>query len=344
MAPATCYRCLCRPSSAFRRKRMAGFGRRRLLKGLGGAGAWLAAGGFSAAGALSAGAQPSAPDPTMARIGILNSISFGPIIDRLDALLDRVEEEGFVEGKNLTIEYVSAEGQAGRLMGLAAGLVSRNTNVIVCLSSANTVRAAMSVTTTTPIVFAITGDPSELGLVRNLDRPEANVTGAGRRTEEFNPERLQVICELVAPPRPVAFMINSDSAPAATTNARIEQMQTTAASLGRRLVVVDLAGREIDITVVFAEMAKQDIAAIVLSTEALFTVFRDQVISLSARHKIATIFPNREYVQSGGLISFGADLYEHYRVAGIYTALLLKGAQPADLPVQIPTKFDMMIN
>jgi len=222
--------------------------------------------------------------------------------------------------------------------------VSRNANVIVCLSGANTVRAAMAVTSTTPIVFAITGDPLELGLVTNLDRPDANVTGAGRRTEEFNPERLQVICELVSQPRPVAFLINSDLAPAATTNARIEQMQSTALTLGRRLVVVDLAGREIDIAIVFAEMAKQDIAAVVMSTEALFTVFRDQVISLSARHNIATIFPNREYVQSGGLISFGADLYEHYRIAGDYTARLLKGAQPADLPVQIPTKFDLMIN
>jgi putative ABC transport system substrate-binding protein len=317
---------------------MAGTERRQLLRGLGSAGAWLAAGPFSA------WAQDAAPDSTMARIGVLNSISYGPIIDRLDAFLERVEEGGFFEGKNLTIDYRSAEGQAGRLTGLAAGLVSRNANVIVCLSGANTVRAAMAVTSTTPIVFAITGDPLELGLVTNLERPEGNVTGAGRRTEEFNPERLQVICELVSQPRPVAFLINSDLAPAATTNARIEQMQSTALTLGRRLVVIDLAGREIDIAIVFAEMAKQDIAAVVMSTEALFTVFRDQVISLSARHNIATIFPNREYVQSGGLISFGADLYEHYRIAGTYTARLLKGAQPADLPVQIPTKFDLMIN
>ncbi|HLQ92336.1 MAG TPA: ABC transporter substrate-binding protein [Xanthobacteraceae bacterium] len=317
---------------------MAEIGRRQLLKGLGGAA------GAAAFIPFSTCAQEPAPQPAMARIGFLNSISYGPIIDRLDAFLDKVEEGGFFEGKNLAVEYLSAEGQAARLTGLAAGLMSRNANVIVCLSSAITVRAAMAVTTTTPIVFAITGDPAELGLVRNLARPEANVTGAGRRTEEFNPERLQVICEFVPPPRPVAFMINSDSAPAATTNARIEQVQSTANSLGRRLMVVDLAGREVDIAIVFAEMAKQDIAAVVMSTEALFTVFRDQVISLSARHNIATIFPNREYVQSGGLISFGADIYEHFRVAGSYTARILKGAQPADLPVQVPTKFDLMIN
>src|SRR5262249_4442635 len=147
-------------------ERMAGIGRRQLLGGLGGMA------GSLAVGPLPACAQAPAQEPAMARIGIINSISFGPIMDRLDALLDRLEDGGFYEGKNLTIEYSSAEGQAGRLMGLVAGLVSRNANVIVCLSSANTVRAAMAVTTTTPIVFAITGDPRELGLVRNLDRPE----------------------------------------------------------------------------------------------------------------------------------------------------------------------------
>jgi putative ABC transport system substrate-binding protein len=317
---------------------MAGIGRRQLLAGIGGVA------GAAALMPIAMRAQEPAPDSAMVRIGFLNSISYGPIIDRLDAFLDRVEEGGFFEGKNLAIDYRSADGQPGRLMGLAADLVSRNANVIVCLSSASTVRAAMAVTTTTPIVFAISGDPLELGLVANPDRPEANVTGAGRRTEEFNPERLQVICELVSQPRPVAFLINSDLAPATTTNARIEQMQSTANTIGRRLVVIDLAGREIDIAIVFAEMAKQDIAAVVMSTEALFTVFRDQVISLSARHNIATIFPNREYVQSGGLISFGADIYEHFRIAGSYTARLLKGAQPADLPVQVPTKFDLVIN
>jgi len=304
--------------------------RRRLLAGLGGVAA-------CAAFPLVARAQ----DPV--RIGVLNSISYGPIVDRLDAMLDRLEEAGFVDGQNLEVEYLSAEGQADRLPLLAAQLVHLNAMVIICLTGVST-RAAMAATSTIPIVFAISGDPYELGLVVNLKRPEGNVTGASRRTEELNPERLKVISEMVSPSRPIGFLLNSDLAPAATTNDRIEQMEKTATALGRQLVVIDLAGREKALPAVFAGMAQQDVAAFVISTEALFSVFRDQVIGLSARHKIAAIFPNREYPHSGGLISFGADIYEHYRIAGTYTARILKGARPAELPVQDATKFELVIN
>jgi len=193
-------------------------------------------------------------------------------------------------------------------------------------------------------VFAITGDPYELGLVPSASRPEGNVTGAGRRSEELNPERLKVLSELVPPSRPLAFLLNSDLAPAATTNERIAPMEQAAAALGRQLVIIDLAGREKALPEVFASMAQQEIAGFVISTEALYSVFRDQVIGLSARHKIASIFPNREYPHSGGLISFGADIYQHYRIAGSYTARILKGARPAELPVQIATKFELVIN
>ncbi len=309
-----------------------GIGRRQLIAALGGA----------------AGALPlwrlAARAQAIPQIGILNSISYGPIVDRLGAFLDRLEDDGFIEGQNLAIEYLSAEGQTDRLPGLAVELVRRHPTVIVCVTGPSTVRAAMTATSTIPIVFAISGDPFELGLVSDINRPEANVTGAGRRTEELNPERLKVISELMPPSRPVGFLLNSDLAPATTTNERIEQMETAAAALGRRLLVIDLAGRERDLVAVFAGMAQQGIAGFVISTEALYSVFRDQVIGLSARHGIAAIFPNREYPHSGGLMSFGADLYEHYRIAGTYTARILKGALPADLPVQIPTKAELVIN
>jgi putative tryptophan/tyrosine transport system substrate-binding protein len=305
--------------------------RRRLLAGLGGAAA-------CAAFPLAVRAQ----DPV--RIGVLNSISYGPIVDRIDAMLDRIEDAGFVDGQNLSIEYLSAEGRAERLPLLAAQLAQLNVQVIICLTGASTVRAAMQATSTIPIVFAISGDPFELGLVANAKHPEGNVTGASRRTEELNPERLKVISEMVSASKPIAFLINSDLAPAATTNERIEQMETTATALGRQLVVIDLAGREKALPAVFAAMAQQDIAAFVISTEALFSVFRDQVIGLSARHNIAAIFPNREYPHSGGLISFGADIYEHYRIAGDYVGRILKGEKPAGLPVQDATKFELVLN
>jgi putative ABC transport system substrate-binding protein len=295
------------------------------------------------AGAAAWPVAARAQEPVLPQIGILNSISFGPIADRLDAFLERLEEGGFVDGRNLEISYRSAEGHAEWLSPLADDLVRRNSQVIVCLTSATTVRAAEQATSRIPIVFAVAGDPSELGLVANLDHPERNVTGAGRRTEELNPQRLKVISELVSQERPLAFLLNSDLAPADTTNERIDDMEAAAHTLGRRLVVVDLAGQD-ELAAVFARMAEQDVAAFVISTEALFSVWRDQVIALSARYRIAAMFPNREYVFAGGLISFGADLYEHYRIAGTYTARLLKGEKPADLPVQIPTKYEMVIN
>jgi putative tryptophan/tyrosine transport system substrate-binding protein len=296
-------------------------------------------GGAAAGWPLAVRPQPAA----MPVIGILNSISFGPIGDRLDAFLERLGDEGFVDGKNLTIEYRSAEGRAQLIPDLAADLVSRNPRAIVCLTSASTVRGAKAATSQIPIVFAVTGDPLELGLVANLDHPEANVTGAGRRAEELNPERLKVISEFVPPPHAIAFLLNSDVATAAVANTMIERMEATARDLGRRLVVVDLAGQK-ELAAVFDRMARQDVGGFVISTEALFTVWRDEVIALSAHYEIAAIFPNREYAAAGALISFGADLYEHYRIAGTYTARILKGALPADLPVQIPTKFETVIN
>jgi putative ABC transport system substrate-binding protein len=206
-----------------------------------------------------------------------------------------------------------------------------------------TVRAAVAATSTIPIVFAITGDPLELGLVTNLNQPEANVTGAVRLTEELNPERLKVLCELVPQSRPVAFLMNSGAAPGAVIAERIQHMETSAQALGRSLMAIDLVGRP-DIGAIFASMAEKNVGAFLITTDALFNVWRDQVIGLSAAYRIAAMFPNREYVQAGGLISFGADLLEHYRVAGTYAGRILKGAAPAELPVALPTKFEMVIN
>jgi len=152
-----------------------------------------------------------------------------------------------------------------------------------------------------------------------------------------------VLCELAPPERPVAFLLNSNAVPANTTQERIQEMEAVAHAAGHQLVVLDLAGRP-DIVAIFAGMAKQRVGAFVISTEALFNVWRDQVIALSASTGIAAMFPNREYVLAGGLISYGADFYEHYRVAGTYAGRILKGEKPADLPVVLPTKFETVIN
>ena len=176
-------------------------GRRRLLAAMGSAAAYAVA-PFAA----------RSQEPAVVRIGVLNSISYGPILDRLDAFLDQLENAGFVDGQNLMVEYLSAEGRGERLPLLAAELVQQNVQAIICLTGASTVRAAMEATFIIPIVFAITGDPYELGLVPSASRPEGNVTGAGRRSEELNPERLKVLSELLPPSRPLAFLLNSDLA------------------------------------------------------------------------------------------------------------------------------------
>lgn len=286
-----------------------------------------------------AGAQQGA----LPKIGVLNSIDAGQIKDRADAFFEGLEDAHYVVGRNVTVEYRSAEGRIGLLPQIAAELVQHNPAVLVCITSAETVRAAMEATSIIPIVFAISGDPVALRLVRDPAHPDRNVTGAARTTEALNAERLRMMSKLLPQGRPAAFLYNSASAPAAITAERVREMEAEAQALGRRLVLVDLAGQP-DIIALFASMASDNVAGFVISTEALFNVWRDQVIGLSAEHKIAAMFPNREYVQSGGLISYGADLYEHYLIAGTYVGRILRGTPVADLPVQVPNKFEMVIN
>lgn len=300
-------------------------------------------GGAIAASAQFGGPAARAQQGGMPEICVLNSIDVGPIKDRADAFFEGLEDAHYVVGRNITVEYRSAEGRIGLLPQLAAELVKRNPAVLVCITSADTVRAAMAATSTIPIVFAISGDPVALGLVSDPAHPDRNATGAARVTEALNAERLRVISELLPERRPAAFLYNSASAPAAITAARVHEMETEARALGRQLVLVDLAGRS-DIVTVFASMVQENVAGFAISTEALFNVWRDQVIGLSAENKIAAMFPNREYVQSGGLISYGADLYEHYLIAGTYVGRILRGTPVGDLPVQIPSKFEMAIN
>jgi putative ABC transport system substrate-binding protein len=298
---------------------------------------------FLALAGAAAACRLAHAEPALPEIGILNSISFGPISDRLDAFFEGLADTKFFEGRNVTVVYHSAEGRADLLLPMAADLVRRNPQVIVCLTGAGAVRAAMTATQTIPIVFAISGDPVEFGLVADPKHPEANVTGAGRVTEALNPDRLKVLCELLPPAKPVAFLFNSAHLRADAARASVRQMQAAAEGDARELVTLDLAGNP-ELADVFAHMSERGVAGFVIAIEALFNVWRDQVIGLSAAHSIAAMFPNREYVQAGGLVSYGADLYEHYRVAGTYTGRILKGEKPADMPVVIPAKFEMVVN
>src|SRR5262245_32868083 len=204
-------------------------------------------GGAAAMAIVSARAQQP---PT---IGILSALALTPIADRVDAFLEGLKASGFVEMRDVAIEYRSAESRPARLPALAAELVQLKSNVIACLASVNTVQAAKAATSTIPIVFAVSGDPIELGLVTNLRAPEANVTGAARPTEDLNPDRLKVICELVPQATRVGFLIHSRVSPPAVTEERNRRMTAAAKDLGRELVVIDLAEQS-ELVSIFAGM------------------------------------------------------------------------------------------
>jgi putative ABC transport system substrate-binding protein len=281
--------------------------------------------------------------PALPEVAMLNNVALGPIVDRLDALLEGMENQGFIDGQTMAIKYLSSDGRGELLAPMAQWLAARSPAVILALTSATTVQAAKAATSTIPIVFAVTGDPVELGLLANMQRPEANVTGAARATDALNPERLKVIAQVAPPGKPLAFMVSTERASADPTNARIEPVHAAANALGRRLIVIDLAGSP-PLDEVFTSMRQQGVVAFVISSEALFNVWRDEIVALSERYGIAAMFPNREYAVAGGLISYGADLVEHYRVAGTYAGRIIKGEKPADLPVVLPSKFEMVLN
>jgi putative ABC transport system substrate-binding protein len=295
--------------------------------------------GAAAAWPIAVRAQ-QAPMPV---IGLLSGVAFDPsagYAGRVAAFRQGLKESGFVEGQNLTIEYRTADGQFDRLPALATDLVRRRVAVIFAMGSAEPAKAAKAATSTIPIVFAYGADPVADGLVASLNRPGGNVTGTTRNNGALNPKRLEFICELVPQAKSVAFlMTTSDYSRTVETNL----VAAAARVIGREIVVLEVASEE-DIEAAFATMVQKRIAAATVSADARMAGWRDQIARLAARHGIPMIYANREFVKAGGLISYSAELYDHFRVAGTYVGRILKGEKPADLPVQLPTKFEMVIN
>jgi putative ABC transport system substrate-binding protein len=298
-------------------------------------------GGAAAAWPLGALAQQR---PAMPVVGVLSGVSLDPIggyADRVAALHQGLRESGFVEGQNVAIEYRSAEGQIDRLPALAADLVRRRVAVIVGIGTGQPTQAARAATSTIPIVFAFGGDPVNEGLVASLNRPGANVTGTTRNNEALGPKRLEIICELVPRAKLVAFLVNANTLiPLA---AAVGELDAAARSIGRQIAVFDV-GTERDVDAAFATMERQRIDALVVSGAARLSSWQERIASLAARHAIPAIYSNREFALAGGLISYGPTLYDHFRVAGTYVGRILKGEKPSDLPVQLPTRFEMVLN
>jgi putative tryptophan/tyrosine transport system substrate-binding protein len=293
-------------------------------------------GGAAAAWPLAARAQQS----TMSVIGFLNGAlpeGYAPFVA---AFRQGLKEAGYVEGQNVTIEYRWAEAQYDRLPSLAADLVQQKVTVIAATSTPAAL-AAKAATSTVPIVFTTGGDPIKLGLVASLNRPGGNVTGTVHFSVEVGPKRLELARELFPGATTFALLVNPANPLAATVS---KDLQAVADTLGVRLHVLH-ASTEADFEAAFATAAQLPAAALVISTpDSLFNSHAAQLGALALRHSVPAIFQLREFAAAGGLMSYGGDARDTYRLAGVSTGRILKGAKPADLPVVQASKFELILN
>jgi putative tryptophan/tyrosine transport system substrate-binding protein len=294
-------------------------------------------GGATASWPLQARAQQKA----LPAIGYLGVASPDAWAGRLKAFRQGLSESGFVEGRNVTIEYRWADNQYDRLQTLVADLVSRGVNVIVTPGSGSAALAALAASRTIPIVFETGVDPVAMGLVTSLNRPGYNVTGVTSLNLAFGPKRLEVLHEVVPLAKLIAGLVN----PAAGDSVERpkQDLQTAARSMGLELLVLQ-AVAERDIDLAFSTLLEQRAGGLVIIPDAFLISRREQLATLSLRHGVPAISQGREFAAAGGLMSYGGDVAETHRLAGIYTGRVLKGEKPADLPVIQGTKAELIIN
>jgi putative tryptophan/tyrosine transport system substrate-binding protein len=294
-------------------------------------------GGAAAAGAWPIGA--GAQQPAMPVIGLLIGGSPESEAFRVDAVRQGLKETGYVEGQNIAIEYRWAENQYNRLPGLAADLIARRVAAIVAVGNAAALAAKAS-TATIPIVFEGGFDPVKYGLVVSLARPDGNLTGVTFLGGELTAKQFEVLHETV-PKAAVIGLLENPTNPNADAVRR--DVQAAADALGRKLVVAK-AVVESDIEPAFAMLVQQRIGGLVVRSDLLFNGRPEQLVALAARHALPAIYPLREFVTAGGLMSYGASLRDALRQVGVYTGRILKGEKPSDLPVQQAAKVELAIN
>jgi putative ABC transport system substrate-binding protein len=284
---------------------------------------------------LAAHAQQKA----MPVIGFLSSLSPGPSAPFTAAFLEGLSETGYVDGKNVAIEYRWAEENYDRLPALAADLVGHKVDVIVTVGGGVVALAAKNATSTIPIVFS-GGDPVALGLVASFARPGGNLTGFSILTGELSPKRLALLSELVPQAKVIALLVNPNSPIAKRI---IGDVQEAARTKGVQLSVLN-ASTEGEIAAAFAALVQLQAGALVVGNDPFFNNRREHLVALASRHAVPAIYEWREFAVAGGLISYGTSLTSIYRQHGGYTGKILKGAKPADLPVQQPTTFELVVN
>jgi len=273
-------------------------------------------------------------------IGFLHSGSPEPNAKRVAAFRKGLGETGYVEGQNVAIEFRWVNDQDDRLAELAADLVHSRVAVIATPGSTQAAVAAKAATATIPIVFYMGADPVALGLVASLSRPGGNVTGISNQDAELMAKRLALLRELAPQAVRRVVLVNRTSP---LSEAVIKNLQASVATVGPQVEILNAStGREIDAA--FANLSQKPGGALLVSPDALFFNRRAQILTLAARHALPTIYYDREFVDAGGLMSYGADRVITFQQAGIYTGRILKGEKPADLPIMQPTKFELVIN
>jgi putative ABC transport system substrate-binding protein len=293
------------------------------------------AGGAMLAWPIAARAQQQMPV-----IGFMSGGSRKSYARPLSGFLRGLAESGFVEGGNVAIEYRWANGQFDLLPGFAADLVERKVNVITAVTTPAAI-VAKAATATIPIVFAISGNPVQIALVDSLSQPGGNLTGASQMNVEVAPKRLELMREMMPTADKFGLLVNPRSP--TVTNILTKEMQTLSSTLGLKLQILS-ATSESDFAAVFATAAEQKIDALVIGTDPLFTDGSERLAALALSHLLPAIYQYPEFADAGGLMSYGGNNSESYRLAGVYAGRILKGAKPANLAVQQVTKLELIVN
>jgi len=273
-------------------------------------------------------------------VGVLSVASPSGIATRLEALRQGLREEGYREGQNLAIEYRFGEDHPERLPDLALDLVQRHVDVIVVAGGTNTAMAAKAATTTIPVVFSIGGDPVKAGLVASLNRPGGNMTGVAQFSELLITKRLEVANELASRTAAIGALLNPTNA---NVQLRVSDLQAAAAALGRKLRIL-YAASEQQFDPVLTSAVEERLGALVVMDDPIFDSNAERLVLLANRHTLPTIYQYRQFVEVGGLMSYGPHIADGYRQVGLYVSRILKGEKPADLPVLRPTKLELIIN
>jgi putative tryptophan/tyrosine transport system substrate-binding protein len=292
-------------------------------------------GGAAAGWPLAAGAQQR-PIPV---VGILAAPA-PPYAENVSAIRRGLNESGFVEGRNMAIEFRWAEGQLDRLPALAADLVKRQVAVIISVGGTAPLAAAKNATSTIPIVFHISADPVRLGFVRSFNRPGGNVTGITLLSVALAAKRLEVLRELVPAAKIIGLLANPANSNVETV---VPELHATARMLGLHLVVRYAASKD-ELEVAFESFKQDRVQALLVDADPVLLSRREQITTLAVHHSVPAIYVSRLYVEDGGLVSYGASIPDAYREAGVYAGRILNGAKPDDLPVLQPTKFELVIN